>query len=260
MNGPSFSFSGPRAVASRAANAHHHAMAEFKKYRPSMWRDRLHATSIGVHLLLPAALLAPIDTALELAGWGLTAQVVCWAVLGAGYLGYIAFALILHLEFYPEKFLVGVSLLFWPAVLGLVSLSVFDEPIFAAGAAGATMFAGLELAVAILFFAGTKFGPATADLPPGQSALQWRSEGRMLWTDADFSAMTRWTMLGAFVLPGAAATAIVVAAFVALLEQPLWPMVAAIAAIGLTTYGYMRVLAGLTDGGRIFGPGRQAFD
>ena len=232
-------------------------MSGYLKFEPHPWSTPLLRASLGAHVVLPLAagyLTAPVFASGNAAiGW------LGWALAAGAYFGYLVFALILHLEFFPEKPALVLRLLAWPVGWTVVASLVAELDVTGAAATlGALIFAGIELSVAVSFFAGTRVGVRFPDKPAGEGGLRWRRDGRSMWRDADFSAMTRWTMALVFFLPGAATLVFIARGLLPLLGG--WPLAAwGVPALVTVALCYLRILAGLTDEGRIFGPGKSAF-
>lgn len=233
-------------------------MEGYRKYTPDRRRGPLLKLSLALHLALPCAafLLFGLDEDRRLI-WGLAAGIT-------GYFGYLVFALVLHLEYFPEKPAIAARLTLGPPVWAALSLPAFGWSFSSwLAAAGGLFFMGVEMAVALLFLAGTHLVPEDPAAAPGEAKAQWRRDGRSLLRDPDFSPMAAWTMVLFFVMPGFAA----LVWWVAALGRPAFSggwektyfIIWLIAAAFCVARRYLQVLLGLAAHGRIFGPGRKAF-
>jgi len=234
------------------------AMNGYRKYTPDGRRGPLLRLSLALHLALPCAafLLLGLDEDRRLI-WGLAAGI-------PGYFGYLVFALVLHLEYFPEKPSLAARLLLTPAVWAALLLPAvgwsFSLWLIAAGG---LYFIGIEGAITLLFAAGTRLAPDDPAAGPGEARIKWRGDGRSLMRDPDFSPMAAWTMLLFFMAPGLAASLWWVVALCGPALSGGWKTIFLlfwlIAAAGSVIRRHLLVLLGLASHGRIFGPGRKAF-
>lgn len=242
-------------------------MVATQKYTPSPWLGIVSRLSLAVHLLAPLpALVQFLAVSRGCSGW--FRAVLALAGLIA-YLGYALFALMLHVEYFPERVGTAGRLLWLPILL--MVLARFADPPGSLWllAAGLLPLIGLLAAVLLLFSAGTHLAPRNAASPAGEGGVAWRAEGCSLWTDPDFAPMSRWVVLLAFLLPWLAVVVFAVSAAFRLLihdagamtfwQKAVFPAWWAVS-IAILCRHYTGLLIDLTADGRVFGPGRKAFE
>lgn len=219
---------------------------------------RFYAASLA---LLPLLLIALNYQAMTPTNFGAALFLLVVSILG--YLGYLLFAIILLKEYYPETKAGAGWLTLLPPLLALVAYT------FIGGSAipfllawGMLLFCGLELAVMIIFTAGTHLQVVEPN------RLSWRKKGRSLWSDPDFSPMARWSVGLIFFVPGVLA---ILSLHLGLIEREILPVeelsperlalgaIWWIISLAAITFQFVRQLAPMGLLGRIFGPGKDAF-
>ncbi len=178
------------------------------------------------------------------------------------YLGYLLFAMVLHKEFFPEDVRIAHRLVLGPAagaVLLWLVIRLGLPVLFSLY--GLLLFASLYVAVMFVLAAGTHLAVADDQKAPGEGGLTWRAEGHSFWSDPAYSPMMRWSVTLVFFVSGAAG---IVAWHAVLVEVVLmfglWSLAWWLIALAACAYGYVYQFAGLTAGGRFFGPGRRSFE
>jgi hypothetical protein len=151
-----------------------------------------------------------------------------------------------------------------PLVFGLLVFKWLGGTVGAwLGAAGLVMFSGLQAAVSLLLIAGTHLAARDPAAAPGESPLRWHAEGRSPFCDPQLTPMARWTLGLFFLLPGAIVIADLdcrLAADVDGVSNATFFLALLVVVLALTAWSYLRLLVGMTQQGRIFGPGKDAFD
>ncbi|MDP8222100.1 MAG: hypothetical protein P9L99_01955 [Candidatus Lernaella stagnicola] len=229
-------------------------MAGYTKYEPNPWISRADTLSAAMHVLLPLAAIPWVSRALSEASTSGGMRFAAWVLFGATYLGYLVFAIVLHLEYFPERARTVGGLVLVAPLAGLVASWGGGFHAWLAST-GLLLLLGLEVAVWILFFTAGKLGARDPQAPPGESKLHWNRAGRLLLSDPEYPRMIPVTIIGMFVMPGF--LCLVWLAMVGGLGPRWWITIPALAAV---VWCYLRVLANLAAEGRIFGPGKRAFD
>jgi len=181
--------------------------------------------------------------------------------------GFLIFTIVLHKEYFPERIKLSLQLLILPVFLAVVMFLFFG------GAskgfwymAGTLIFSGLELALIVIFSAGTHLTAEDPNSPPGESRPHWRTIGHSLWFDPDYPSMTRWAVGGFLLLPGLVSATVQnyilwrylmapSGGCVWVVGMPIWLL-----SLFLVCRLYFHQLIGLAAEGRIFGPGNKAFE
>jgi hypothetical protein len=233
------------------------------KFTPHPALAQLRRLGVALYLALPALglwmLLARRRPA-GAAGW------LAALLAAVAYLTHAVFTALLHKEFYPERPRLALRLMAAPALAALLAFK-FVQPSLCGwlGATGLVCFLGLQFALWLLFAGGTHWAAADPLAGPGECGLRWRRDGRSPWFDPDHSAAARWLTGLFFVVPGLVTTTqIVRALFVARGPAGEWDALygATLLLLGaaLTAWLALRQLVGLTADGRVFGPGKGAFE